>query len=1163
MVQNAGHLKSSAPETQRGRDPNAMQQRASDPCASVWVSASAGTGKTKVLTDRVLRLMLPRVDGQPGTPPHKILGITFTRAGASEMALRINEILARWAVLEPDRLESTLAELLQRKPAPIDTETARRLFADVIDTPGGLKIMTIHSFCQSVLSRFPLEAGLPPHFVLLQETDAKLLLSRARDRALREAESNPATPLGQALRHVAATVNAEQFLGLISAVSSERGQMAALMQRHFGPQGLYTALCAKLGLPEGKTAKDLALEACADRAFDHEGLRNAARILGTSTGKTEPQYAAVIAGWLAMDPPGRLAALPGYRAVFLTTENEPREKNFPTTKITGSHPECVPVLRAESARLMALQEAINASTCAELTRDLLTLGEAVTSHYSALKTEKAALDFDDLILTTVALLEGRTASVKTGNPAGWVLYKLDNGIDHILIDEAQDTNADQWKIIKALCEDFFAGKTAHEHTRTIFTVGDEKQSIYGFQRASPEEFSRTHNYFKKRIHEAGEVFDDVSLDISFRSTQSVLQAVDATFAPEGVRKGLGLAPVEHQSYHYWRGGRTEIWPLYEAPETEDMDFWAPPTRLIDAKSSSSQLAERIALTIKTWLDQGKKLPSYGRAIQPGDIMILVRTRTAFFAQLARALKTNNIPVSGVDRMVLGEQLAVQDLLAVAEFALMPGDNLTLACILKSPLIGMTEEALFTIAHNRGETESLWSALQKSTHKSTVTYLADFIALAREAHPYEFFSLILQRPCPADFISGLRAITSRLGDDAIDPLDELLSLTLEYETANTPSLQGFLYWQGREQTEIKRQLSEHTSQVRIMTVHGSKGLQAPIVILPDTVRSSRTVPGQMGRRLIWPDKSGLDFPLWSPRKNSDFDLYRRAAAALDERNDEEYRRLLYVAMTRAEDQLYVCGYKGKNNILPTSWYNYVRDGLESLPSVETLEDGSIVLNKEQTRDVDRKKTAEVPTGLSGDLPRWLYEFAPKEREEASVLQPSRGDDSGQPAGSPRTHGRTHRFRRGNLTHKLLQILPQVPPAARESAAGAFITRFGADLPGAVQTEIVSESLAVLSDARFAAIFGPGSQAEVPITGTTPQGQPISGQIDRLLVTEREILIVDYKTNRPPPRMAADIPPAYRRQLQAYADTLRGIYPGRAINAALLWTDGPLLMAIELD
>ena len=1162
MVQKQAHLHSTEPDPGRAHDPNVEQRRASNPASSVWVGASAGTGKTKVLTERVLRLMLPREDGQPGTPPHKILGITFTRAGASEMALRINETLGKWAVMPPEILRAELGILLQREAGKSEQDAARRLFADVVDTPGGLKIMTIHAFCQSVLSRFPLEAGLPPYFRGLEEAQASQLLARARDHALREAESDPAAPLGLALQHVAATVNEEQFLSLIGSITAERGQFLEVLRKYFNADGLYTAICANLNLTPGQTPDEIALEACHDSAFDYTGLLNAAKILARSTGKKEPVYAATIADWLAAKPEKRLVGLADYRAVFLTTKGEAREKDLPTTRIAQTHPDCIPILRTESDRLIALQSRLNAATCALLTRDLFCLGEAVLSRYTALKRAEAALDFDDLILTTVALLEGRTQGMSADKATAWVLYKLDQGIDHILIDEAQDTNPEQWKIIKALCEDFFTGTGAHEHERTVFAVGDEKQSIYSFQRASPEEFTRMYDYFEERIHQAEQKLENVDLNISFRSAPSILQAVDATFAAPEARKGLGLKDIAHHSYHYWRAGHVELWPLYETHSTGSDDFWSPPTTITEGKGGAAQLADKIAETIDSWLKTGEELPSYGRPIQPGDIMILVRTRTAFFTQLARALKTRNIPVSGVDRMILGEQLVVQDLRAMAEFSLLPGDNLTLACILKSPLIGMSEETLFELAHNRASGQSLWAALNASTHTVISSYLSGFITRARDGHPYEFFSQILQLPCPADPVSGLRAIKARLGDDAIDPLDELLSMALDFEAHNIPSLQGFLHWQSHEQTEVKRQLSEHTSQVRIMTVHGSKGLQAPIVILPDTVRASMRVPGQAGRRLIWPDKSDLDFPLWSPRAEFDFSVYKQAAAIVDDRSDEEYRRLLYVAMTRAEDQLYICGYKGTKAPLPTSWYNYVEAGLKSIPEA-TEEEGIITLENKQTRASDRKPTNAIPTGTNGSLPAWLFEAALPEAQPAAVLRPSRPLEEEQAAISPGTQGRTHRFRRGNLTHKLLQLLPTLPPALRVRAAETFISRYGADLSPEAQTDIIKETLAVLAQPEFADLFGPGSQAEVPITGQMPDGQIISGQIDRLLIKPDEILIIDYKTNRPPPFKPEDVPEIYRRQMQAYATALRLIYPGRTVRAALLWTDGPHLMAIGVD
>ena len=1132
----------SAPQT-RDLDPNVRQRRAADPGASIWVSASAGTGKTKVLTDRVLRLLLPRDEELAGTPPHKILCLTFTKAGASEMTLRINKTLGNWAVMEEEALKSKLRDLLGRDAHDFEITAARKLFAQVVDTPGGLKIMTIHAFCQSVLGRFPLEAGISPGFKALEEDEAAELLSRA----MQTAYSTPEEPLVRAIDHIAQYTNEDQFTALLRSLMSERAALRRTLDDHFGIDGFYTDLCTSLGVQPGKSPEDIIRDACADDVFDAKALQEAARALGQGTPKTDQPKAVSIAAFLHQTQAERAEIFDNYISNFLTQKGE-IQKTLATAGVQKSMPDIIPILQTEAQRLLEVLDRKNAALCAALTRDLFLLGEQILTTYNELKENQGALDFDDLILKTLTLLQSRQG-------ASWVLFKLDQGLDHILIDEAQDTNPEQWQIIEALAREFFSGQSARDDImRTIFTVGDEKQSIYSFQRASPEEFSRMQGDFRAKITESGQQFDKIDLNISFRSSKSVLEAVDSVFSALGTR---------HHSFRTGQAGHVELWPLFETAKPEEPDLWNPPTEIVELPSGAGQCANFIASQIEKWLKEGEILPSHGRPIEPGDIMILLRSRSAFVGQLTRALKLRSIPVSGVDRMILSQQLPVQDLTALAAFALHPQDDLSLACVLKSPLIGWNEDALYNLAIDRPS--SLWAALQKKGG-TEAKYLAGLITEAGRQHPYDFFAQILHRPCPADDRSGLRAIKKRLGEDALDPLDEFLNAALNFERNHIPGLQGFMQYFASDEAQIKREMQEAGKEVRIMTVHGSKGLQAPIVILPDTVLtgSSKKID-----RLVFnvadkqQSKKPTGLPMWSPRAETDCSAYSALLNQTKSRLDEEYQRLLYVAMTRAEDKLYVTGYKGLKNGLPDSWYFKVKSGLEALQEVEHTETG-LVLSNPQTREPDRARKVSPPPAGKETPPHWLFSPAPEEPDPPTPLIPSRApshEGETEPAAlSPLQSQDLYRFRRGNITHKLLQFLPSVPIQQREEAAQTFTTRHGRDLAPEVRESIVTETLAILDYPYFKAIFGPDSLAEVPVSGLLPDKRLISGQIDRLLITENEVLIVDFKTNRPPPLDPANIPPVYRRQMQAYRDVLAEIYPNHTIRCALLWTDGPHLMEI---
>lgn len=1153
----------------RDTDPNVLQRRAASPDISAWVGASAGSGKTKVLTDRIIRLMLPRADGTPGSDPGAILALTFTKAGANEMAQRLNKRLASWAVTDDAALEKDMKDLLGGPASREQISAARQLFARVVDAPGGMRIMTIHSFCGSILGRFPLEAGLPPHFTALEDGQEDIFMTRARDTVLARAASTPGSPLGNALSHIAALQNEEQFDGLLKSLASERRQLGKILKDNFGAEGVYTALCRALEIPAHATRESIINDAAA--MADEHTLRAAAKALIEGGSKEDLPKGTAIQAWWDTPPAARATLFDSYKQAFLTEGK--KRKRLATGSAVKIMDSILDVMDAEAERLIALDESIRTANTALATRDLLLLGEAILEDFAAQKEARAALDFDDLIIRTLALLQGQTMGMSQKDVAPWVRYKLDQGIDHILIDEAQDTNPEQWAIVRALTEEFFAGSGSREDdTRTLFVVGDEKQSIFSFQRAEPKQMGQQQDWYETRLEALGQELKDVPLNISFRSAPAILQAVDATFTPPDMRKGLGRNVREHIAYRRKQPGLVELWPIAysDAMDDDAADGWDMPTQPREQQSGAARLCAQIADNIAGWINNDT-LPARARHVRPGDIMILVRSRTPFVGQLFRALKNRNIPVSGVDRMVLKDQLAVEDIVCAASFALMPDDDLALAGLLKSPLVGWDDEALYQIAQPRADGETLWNAL-RAEDNALSTWLSTLIRRATFDHPYEFFSRLLQERCPGDAISGLRAMRGRLGADALDPINEFLSRALHYEQSALPTLQGFLHWHNGEAGEVKRQMEEDAGAVRIMTVHASKGLQAPIVILPDTASAPS---GNKRDRILWPDRSEFPLPVFVPTQDDVPAAIQPAYDIAAEKQAQEYLRLLYVAMTRAEDRLYIAGYKGKkpkkesDKPAPITWHTAVQAGLSSLAYTERIQQGGadddVILrltNRPDHIEADRKDKDSAQIFAPTSPPAWLREKAPAEPTPPRPLVPSRPSGPMPPAASPRAVKDAYRFRRGTLTHILLQYLPGLPEDSRETAAQKFITRAGHDLPDDVRAGIVRETMDVLSHPDFAAIFGPGSRAEISVTGLLDDATLISGQIDRLLVTDDEILIVDFKTNRPPPTRADDIPDQYVRQMRAYARAMEKIYPGRRVRCALLWTDGARLMEVAV-
>lgn len=1165
-------------------DPNNAQRAAADPDASVWVAASAGSGKTKVLTDRVLRLLLPRTDGRMGTPAEKILCLTFTKAGASEMALRINQTLAHWATMplkatdNEKGLEDILTQLRGRPPGDTDIEAARRLFAQVVDAPGGLKIMTIHAFCQSILGRFPLEAGLPPHFTVLSPDAGRELMQQARDYILKNAARDPQSDLTQALDKIASTLNDEQFADLMEALASERQTLEQLLKAGQGADPLFHIMCTHLGLDPEITDNQMVGNACRDESFPVERLRQACRTLIDGQGKTDQSNGEAMAVWLAAGMEERAQRIEEWMGIFLTQKNTVKaDKNLASVAAEGVMPGIKETMQQEGERLLILKDKINARACAQMTHHLMVVGQAIIDRYQALKAAQAGLDFDDMINHTRALLTKSSMSA-------WVLYKLDGGIDHILVDEAQDTNPEQWDIVESMIKEFFAGAGARDVRRTLFVVGDEKQSIFSFQRAAPDRFREKRSAFQKIVEDAGETWKAVPMEISFRSTAAVLDFTDAVFADDPVRYGVSENKLHHFSFRTDHAGHIEQWPIFRVPKDEshkERSYWQPVINPVTQNNARALLARHIAETIAGWIANNEILPSRGRPVQAGDIMILVRNRNALVGHMIRELKSRNIPVSGLDRMKLGDHIAVQDMLALAQFALLPEDDLSLACILKSPLVNGDDRQLEDIAVARKG--SLWDEVQQKA-PAIAPWLAMLIQQAKAVRPYEFFSRILQSPCPASNISGLRAMTARLGADAIDPLDEFLSQVLGFEGDHISSVQGFVLWHAQNESEIKREQEEAGGQIRIMTVHASKGLQAPIVILPDTIKNTGSSGNRAADRLLWPAKTGLPFPFWSAHAGHDCDAYTAAKQAARDKDQEEYRRLLYVALTRAEDRLYIGAAAGERAHDKGSWYELTKNAFDKFEEAahEPLEASASIMagldqaemlatrilsTAQKTPPVLKDAKEQGPHLILPDLesPAWRWSRSAPAQEPAPPrpLIPSQASiPAGEepPAISPLRAQDDYRFRRGNLTHRLLQFLPERTAETREKMAHEFANRYGQDLPASVRENVVTETLRILNDPQFTQLFGPAARAEVPITGLIG-GKIVSGQIDRLLVTDDIVHIIDYKTNRPPPLRAEDVPDMYRTQLKAYRDTLTGIYPGRTIRTYLLWTDGPRLMEID--
>ncbi|MCB2112181.1 MAG: double-strand break repair helicase AddA [Parvularculaceae bacterium] len=1129
------------------------QRRAADPAMSTFVSANAGAGKTRVLTNRVARLLLERVS------PSTILCITFTKAAAAEMAERLFKLLGSWALADDETLRAALAEL-DGAGRPRDGEElarARRLFARALETPGGLKIQTIHSFCESVLKRFPLEAGVPPGFNVIEDLESASLKHAAVDLAAAAAHGDAAA----AFRHLLSRMNGGTLRDLLINSLGDRGAFACA--EALGWEGVKSQIAQTLDVDETTSADKLTDEMFA--LLDRTRLADAWAAFEASGGNPKKYCAPPLQVFLESDIRSeRLAAL---IRLFLDTNSNPRAK-FGTKATEKIDPTIEDYMCGERDKFVAALDRIRAAKAFADTSAYLTLAETAFGAYDDMKSKRACLDFHDLISKTSALL-------RSPGGAQWVLYKLDMGLEHILLDEAQDTGPDAWNVIEAPLQEFFAGVGAHDRKRTFFAVGDQKQSIYSFQGADAALFAEKERDLGEKIAAASE-FECVPLNASFRTTAPVLEFVDALFADDAVIDNVSdIKPLIHHCTRTGRAGLVELWPRVPKPERAAPNPWDAPIDAPSAQNPARTLADAVAAMVAGWLRDGEILESQGRPIEPGDIMILVQNRggqskSALFSEVIRALGAAKAPVAGADKFRLTDDQAALDLLSYARAVLFKGDDLSLAETLKSPFFNIGEDSLYDLAANRGR-RRLWNELRaRAGERAEWACACEEIRAARTIALRDgaaaFFTHILETGAP----SGWRRLADRLGEPMREAVEELLRLAHDFELRNPRSLRLFLGAIIGSNAEVSRDASEHGSFIRVMTVHKSKGLEANIVILIDAHLPAQTNKAGAILRIAGPNGDML--PALALDDARDMRLLSEARERRKSLIRDEYRRLLYVAATRARDRLYICGLQSGNVKNPRAkapaerdWHSLACDAFERLGAGaqfagERFGAEVLRLSSSQTAAPDCEKRDTEPT-LDSPVPDYLMRSATAEAA-AKRLSPSdlaHGEDG--PAYSPARA--KNRFLRGRLLHRLLELLPEVPPESRRRAADRILSPYAGEFGRNELDAMREEAMRVLEDPSFAPVFARGGIAEAAIGGRAKgarAGVILSGQIDRLAFDGDRILIVDYKSNRPPPTRVSEVAPAYVAQLAAYRGLLQEIYPDRKIEAALVWTYDARLMPI---
>nr|WP_018632072.1 double-strand break repair helicase AddA [Neomegalonema perideroedes] len=1151
------------------REVEKAQRAAADPQSSVWVSANAGSGKTRVLVDRVARLLLA------GARPQKILCLTYTRAAAAEMQDRLFKTLGGWALMEEAALREALVRLGE---GGRDLAEARRLFARALETPGGLRLQTIHGFCESVLRRFPVEAELSPRFAVMPEEEGETLRREAAHQALLDLRDSPAEADQAAAKRFfaeARVMDAGPFgrqgslEGLASAAFLHRERFLAEEQAQAAP-GAWAR--EALGLAEGETEEGLWSEFA--RGLDLPLLAEAADHLTTAKGAGKTDLARGKGLKAALTLSG-LALREALSAVLLKKDGEPYQ-SLMTKSLREARPDLAQALAECAEALYELNKRLSAFPAAARAADFARFARRLIEGYDSARLPRGLLDFDDLIAKAAALFDGDAARA-------WALFKLDEGVDHILVDEAQDTSPAQWRVAASLAEEFYVGRGAREETkRTLFVVGDEKQSIYSFQGADHAAFAAQRARFERKAVEARDPLRDVPLTRSFRSSPVILEAVDHVFADP---KGLTSAPgISHSSARPELPGRVEWWPAFRKEEEPEPPEWTSLAPASAASDPQTRLAEFLAGRLAAWIGEEPLAPG-GRKLRAGDVLVLVRNRGAFSRRLISALKEHGQPVAGEDRIGLRASLAAQDLLATARAALLPSDSLSLATALRSPLFGFSEADLLELtARPPGERGrgTLWGALTRRREERAHWALAhrrmgDLIARVDFLRPYEFFEKIL---CDQD---GRRRLLRRLGSPAAEPVDELLTQALDYEAGRPPTLQGFLRWIEGLGAEIKRDMEQSADEIRVMTVHGAKGLEAEMVVVadpgeaPDDRRESRLIAAGEGVLWLGPKEEGL------PAKAEEV---RQARLA---RIQAEHRRLLYVAMTRARKRLILCGWrKGEPKTDPDkaspadlagagaegSWHHAVWTGLKSMPGVRSFPLPDLGAAFPEALCVERggAAEAEAPAAAqaSGSPPKpWpvgrIAGILPPEPAPPAPLAPSRLSLDAEPAdfaepGSAESEPEPRLFPAGpGLTREEAR--------ARGVALHRILERLaeGEAPDSAEPPDLLALAERLTSHPDLAEVFRPGPEArilsEAPVFGAMAalDGRSVSGSIDRMIVAPDRVLVVDFKTGAPPKPEKISL--GHRRQLAVYRAAAMEIFPGRLVEAALLWLDKPRLDRLD--
>lgn len=869
---------------------NSLQKQASDPNNSAWVFASAGSGKTKILVDRVLRLLLNKVNGD------KILCITFTKVATIEMKERINKILASWVILDDEKLSAEIFSLTDQYPKKQDLQYARTLFTRSLDGEFEIKIQTIHAFCQNIIKIFPFEVGISPNFEILDEKGEKSLLHNAKNEIFLQSKFD--VKLNKNITYLTSIQSEESFSELLSNMLSEKEKISFLKIKYRGIENLIQLIAKELlveKFSDLQEINDIFLE-----DFDFSQISNIIENLENAKKSTDLKTLSALKEFV------KIKDFEICQSLFFTKEFKPKSIKSILTKDFEQYHDFIIALQNKFYSFFDLVKSYKIYLA---TSSLLRFIDLILEKYSSLKKEKSVLDYNDLIIKTSQLLENNDYK-------DWVKFRMDGFYDHILVDESQDTNDRQWFIIKSLTEDFFSGESSNKNNRSLFIIGDDKQSIYSFQGAKP---NISHEIFEYYYHQNQNI-KKIELENSFRSLSGILKFVDNIF-----QNNESFQKIGYKNHKAIRKGeaKIEIWPAITAPQKENSDSWQ--NAIIKNNSNDfcakEEMAQRIVKYIKSWVNKREITDIKGnkRQINYGDIMILLRKRSNNFNKiLQQKLIDNSIPFRGVTKIRFSSNLIIQDLISILRFVLLPEDDLNLASLLKTPFFDFDEEKLFDCNLLKNQQKiSLFAALNSDDkYQNASNKLKNIIELSQNLQIYEFYFNIINEEIRNKYLSYY-------GENSLLIIEQFLLEIINFSSEKLTNLQKFYDYILTTDPEISIDESNKNS-VFISTIHSAKGLQSPIVILPDCCFAFNKSTTSK-ETLMWVDIDNEKLPIWYVRKHNKNRFIDKVKQQKIQEHKEEYWRLFYVALTRAENELYISGFGQDND--KDSWYNIALESID--------------------------------------------------------------------------------------------------------------------------------------------------------------------------------------------------------------------------------------------